>query len=122
VKYEISVAGSKTYLHIHVNEPVTEDVLEDFVRETAEKAMECRINNFFFDLRRAPNRTSWGNYYHFVHRRYSQLGFDISSKHALVVSPEDMNDYRFVETVLINAGYNGKMYTDELAAIAWLEE
>jgi hypothetical protein len=122
MKYEISVSGRKTYLHIRVNEPVTEELLEEFIPEAAEKAREYRINNFLFDLRRAPSRTSWGTHYHFVNRRYRQLGFDPASKHALVVSPEDIKDYSFVETVLINAGYKGKMYTNELAAIDWLEK
>jgi hypothetical protein len=33
-----------------------------------------------------------------------------------------MVDYGFVETFLINAGYQGKIFTDESAAIEWLEK
>ncbi len=38
------------------------------------------------------------------------------------VDIEDMVDYCFVETFLINAGYQGKIFTDESAAIEWLEK
>ena len=44
------------------------------------------------------------------------------SKHVLLISLEDMVDYGFVETFLINAGYQGKIFTDESAAIEWLEK
>jgi len=122
MKYNLSVSDRKTYVRIRINEPVTVELLEDFIRETAEKAKEYGINNFLFDLRCAPNRTTTTDHYGFVYRRSKQLGFKPGSKHALVVNPEDMADYTFVETVLINAGYQGKMFTDELAAIEWLEK
>jgi hypothetical protein len=122
MKYDISISDDKKYLHIRVNEPVTVELLEDFIHETAEKSNECGIDNFLFDLRRAPNRTGSINHYEFVHRRSKQLGFKPHSKHALIVSPEDMLDYSFVETLLINAGYQSKIFTEELSAIEWLEK
>ena len=121
MKYTISISDSKTYLRTNVNEPLTVELLEDFISETAEKAKECGITNFLFDLRHAPNRSALINHYKYVYSRSRQLGFKPASKHALVVSLEQLVEYRFVETVLINAGYQGKMFTDELAAIEWLE-
>ncbi len=121
MKYTLSFSDSKTYLHLRVNMPVTVELLDDFICETAEKAKECGIDNFLFDLRNAPNRTSPTDHYEYVYKRSKQLGFKPASKHALVVSPEDTADYSFVETVLINAGYQGKMFTNEMAAIEWLE-
>ena len=121
MKYALSLSDRKTYLHLRVNEPVMVELLDDFIFETAEKAKECGINNFLFDLRNAPNRTSLTDHYEYVHKRSKQLGFMPASKHALVVNPEDMADYSFVETVLNNAGYQGKMFTNEMAAIKWLE-
>jgi hypothetical protein len=122
MKYEISVSDRKTYVHIRVNEPVTVELLEGFIRGTVEKSKEYGIDNFLFDLRGSPNRAKSSNHYEFVYSRSKQLGFNPGSKHALVVSTEGMVDYRFVETILTNAGYQAKMFTDELAAIAWLEK
>jgi hypothetical protein len=51
----------------------------------------------------------------------AELGCKSGSKHALVVSRENIDDYSFVETLLINAGYQSKMFTDESSAIETLE-
>jgi hypothetical protein len=122
MKYEITVSDHKTYLNIRINESVTVKVLEDFISQTAGKSKKYEIDNFLFDLRHAPNRTGLFDHYYFVYRRSKELGFSPKSKHALVVSPENMVDYGFIETILKNAGYRSKMFLDELAAIEWLEK
>ena len=119
--YEISVSDLKSYLHIRVNRPVTPELLERFIRETADNANIYKINNFLFDLSQAPNQTSLIKHYDMIYEQSKKLGFELFSKHALVVSRENMDDYGFVETVLINAGYKSRMFLDELSAIEWLE-
>ena len=120
--YEISLSEQKTYLQIRVNEPVTSELLKDFIGETAKKADECRIDNFLFDLRCAPDRADVIDHYVMVYKQSPKIGFKSQSKHALVVSQNDMVDYSFVETILNNAGYQSKMFTDEGSAIEWLEQ
>ena len=121
-EYDICVSDRKTYMHVRVNEPVTLQVLNGFMHETAEKANEYEIDNFLFDLRQAPNRTSVFAHYEFAYNQSKRLGFKPLSKHVLLISLEDMVDYHFVETILINAGYQSKIFTDELTAIEWLEK
>lgn len=122
MNYDISVSDHKTYIHVRVNKPVTLQVLIGFMYETAEKANEYGIDNFLFDLRQAPNRTSVFAHYDFAYNQSKRLGYKLHSKHVLLISSEDMDDYYFVETFLINAGYQGKIFTDESAAIEWLEQ
>jgi len=122
MNYDISVSDRKTYMNVRVNEPVTLQVLKGFMNETAEKANEYGIDNFLFDLRQAPNRTSAFAHYDFAYNQSKRLGYKPRSKHVLLISLEDMVDYGFVETFLINAGYQGKIFTDESAAIEWLEK
>lgn len=122
MEYEINVSDRKSYLYIRVHEPVTAELLKSFIAEAAEKANGCRIDNFLFDLRRAHNRTALFNHYEMVYNQSKKLGFKALSKNALVVSQEDVDDYKFVETILINAGYQSKMFTDELPAVEWLED
>ena len=122
MKYEISFSDRKTYLHVRVNEPVTAVLLKSFIGETAEKANEYMIDNFLFDLRHAQNQAGLFRHYDMVYKQSKKLGFKPRSKHALVVSQDNMADYSFVETVLNNAGYQSKMFTDELSAIEWLEK
>ena len=122
MKYEIFVSDRNTYLHVRVNKTLTAGLLEDFIGETANKAKECRIDNFLFDLRHAHNRTNLVTHYEMVYNQSRKLGFKPYSKHALVISQKDWDDYSFVETILDNAGYRSKIFTDELSAIEWLEK
>lgn len=122
MKYDISTSGNNKYLHILVNEAVTAELLNDFISEAAKKSIEYGVDNFLFDLRLSPNQTNLGTHYEFVYNRSKELGFKPISKHALLVNSKDINDYRFVETILHNAGYRGKMFVDESDAIEWLEQ
>lgn len=122
MNYDFSVSDRKTYMHVRVNEPVTLQVLKAFMHETAEKANEYGIDNFLFDLRQAPNRTSAFAHYEFAYNQFKRLGYKLYSKHVLLISLEDMADYYFLETFFINAGFQSKIFTDESAAIEWLEK
>ena len=122
MKYNISVSDKNTYLHIRVNEAVTPELLHDFITETAQKSNEYGIENFLFDLQQSPNQVSAVTHYEFVYQRSKELGFKPASKHALLVDAEGMDVYSFVETLLVNAGYQGKMFVDKFAAIEWLEQ
>ncbi|MGD9383400.1 MAG: hypothetical protein PVH55_05065, partial [Desulfobacterales bacterium] len=61
-------------------------------------------------------------HYEFAYNQSKRLGYKLHSKHVLLISLEDMADYYFVETFFINAGFQGKIFKDESAAIEWLEK
>jgi hypothetical protein len=122
MKYEIFISAGKKYLVIRVHEPVTEGFLEEFLKATAEKMKESGIDNFLFDLRRAPNQTSLAAHWWAIKNLSKELGFKPDSKHALLVTPQLLADYEFVETVLYNSGYRSKRFINESEAIEWLEE
>ena len=122
MQYEIFIAERKKYLVIRVHEPVTEGLLEEFIREAAEKANESGIDKFLFDLRRAANQASLTSQWWTINHVMKDLGFKPGSQHALLVTSELLADYKFLETVLFNAGYQSERFTDESEAIKWLEE
>lgn len=122
MKYTITSSENNTYLHILVTEEVTAELLHEFISETANKSIEYGIDNFLFDLRLSANQANPSTHYEFVYKRSKELGFKPFSKHALLVNSKDIYDYSFVETVLLNAGYQSKMFADESAAIKWLEQ
>jgi len=122
VKFEISISERKTYLNIHVKEAVTPDLLKEFVEKTANNSNKNGINTFLFDLRQAPNQTSPSVFYDFAYNKSRKLGFKPGSKHALLTSLENRDDYRFLETIMLNAGYQSKIFTDEKDAIEWVEK
>jgi hypothetical protein len=122
MKFEISISKKNTYLNISVKEVVTAELLKGFIEETAKESKKSGINKFLFDLRQAPNQTSLGTHYDFVYDKSQKLGFSPGSKHALLTNLENMDAYRFVETILLNAGYQSKIFTDKKEAIEWIEK
>jgi len=122
MKYEILFSDRKTYLHILVNEAVTSELLNDFIGETAKKANKYMIDNFLFDLRNAPNEADINDHYVMVSKRSPGLGFKSRSKQALLISQKDIDDYTFLRAILNMAGYQSKVFKDELSAIEWLEK
>jgi len=40
----------------------------------------------------------------------------------MLIRQKHIDDYSFVQTILIITGYQSKMFTDELSAIEWLEK
>jgi len=122
MKYEILFSDRKTYLHILVNEAVTSELLNDFIGETAKKANKYMIDDFLFDLRNAPNRADINDHYVMVSKRSPGLGFKSRSKHALLIRQKDIDDYTFLRAILNMAGYQSKVFKDELSAIEWLEK
>jgi len=122
MKFEISISERKTYLNIRVKEAVTPDLLKEFIEKTANNSNKNGIDTFLFDLRQAPNQTSTIVFYDFVYDKARKLGFKPGSKHALLTGLENRDDYRFLETILLNAGYQSKIFTDEKDAIEWVEK
>jgi len=122
MKFEISLSKRKTYLNIRVKEAVTPELLNEFIEKTANNSNKNGINTFLYDLRQAPNQTPPIVHYNLVYEKFRELGFKPGSKHALLASLENRDDYSFVETILLNAGYQGKIFTDEKDAREWVEK
>ncbi|MGD2094218.1 MAG: hypothetical protein PVH77_04330 [Phycisphaerales bacterium] len=120
MKYEISVSNNNEYIHISVDESATVDVVNRIISEMAEKAKEYEVKKFLYDVRKAPNRINPAFYSDLVYKRAGELGFVYGSKHAIVADIKDMPDYHFIETILNNAGYLGRLFTDETEAVEWL--
>lgn len=119
--YQISPAASARYILIKVLVPMTSAVGvrcgTDAVRAGAEK----NIDRFLFDLRDSPNVQSVVDNYEFAHKEITNFGFPMSSRSAFLVRPDDKS-HDFINTAFYNAGYVTRMFTDELAAVAWLEQ
>jgi len=122
VNFKISISEGKTYVNIRIKEVVTPNLLKEFIEKTANHSNKSGIQKFLFDLRQAPNQTSPIVHYDFVYDKSRELGFKPGSKHALLASVENKDDYSFVETILLNAGYQSKIFTDEKDAIEWIEK
>jgi hypothetical protein len=122
MEYEIFIHEGNRHLVTRVHEPVTEGLLEEIIGKAAQKANESSIDKILFDLRRAANQASLTSQWWAINQVMKDSGFKPGSKHALLVTPKLLEDYEFLETVLLNAHYRSKRFTDESEAIKWLEE
>jgi len=122
MEYEISVEDNKQYLFIRVHGLVTDDLLTELIRKAAEKAHEAGVDKFLFDLRRATNQARTMTYWQVAYNLLKELGLKSSSKYALLITPERMEDYSPLETFLLNASYQSKIFIDGLEAKEWIEK
>jgi hypothetical protein len=117
---EISVAESGKYLVSRVTGEINSDIARELGAQTERVARETGISNRLVDLRDTPNTQSVASNYDFAYKELEEI-VDRSTKSAVLVSPGD-DSHDFVMLAVRNAGFNGRKFTDEEAAIAWLLE
>ena len=88
--------------------------------EAAQKGREENISAFLYDLRGSSNVESISANYRYVREDMKGQGLDRSSRVAMLTRPDDTS-HDFIETLLVNTGYNVRIFRDEEAAVAWLE-
>jgi len=116
--YEVS--KHPKYILIKVNTPMTIDLGRRCGRDAVELGKRNDIKCYLFDLRGAPNIETVLPSYEFAYRDMEKFDFPKGARSALLTDPGDRS-HDFMETVLLNAGYFVRLFTDEHAAISWLE-
>lgn len=119
--HAISIAGNGVYLICRVTEPITMEVARAFTTALDAASRAHGIKRFLVDVRAAPNVASVLQNYRFANIDMSEMGLQRDVRSATLVAPDD-HSHDFVETVSRNAGYGMRLFRDEAAAIAWLEE
>ncbi len=115
-----TISARKTYIRIHVMDVVTVELARLFSQEARQWGIDHNLSRFLFDMRTVPNGETTLTNYLFAYEDMAQLKLSRVARSAILVSPDDQS-HQFVETVTRNAGYNVRMFTDEAAAVAWLE-
>ena len=118
--YEVSVSKQQNYILIKLNTPMTIDLGRRCGRDAVELGRRHDIKRYLFDVRGAPNIEPILSNYEFAYRDLEQFEFPKGSQSALLTDPDDRS-HDFMETLFLNAGYYVRLFTDEQAAIAWLE-
>jgi len=120
MEYEITISKTRSYIAIIFYSPMTTDVAFCSGPELVRLAIESNINRFLFDLRQAPNVQSTADNYFFANRDIEDFSFPRASMSAFLVR-EDDTSHEFITLAFLNAGYIVKLFTEEAAAVAWLE-
>ena len=118
--YEVSLAHGGRYILIRVFVPMTSATGVDCGNDAIRLGLAAKVDRFLFDLRNSTNVQSVVDNYEFAHKEITEFGFPTSSRSAFLVRPDDKS-HDFINTAFYNAGYVTRLFTDEAAAIAWLE-
>jgi hypothetical protein len=116
---EVSVAASGKYLVSRVTGEINTEIAIELGRQTEKVAQETGISDRLIDVRGTPNTQSVVHNYDFAYKDLEEI-VDRGTKAAALVSPGD-DSHDFIMIAIRNAGFNGRKFTDEAAAIAWLE-
>jgi hypothetical protein len=114
-----SVSGDKQYLLIEVKRPMTTDLVRRCGEGIAELCQKTKISRFLIDLRGAPSLVNPIHDYNFAHHDMKFLNIPRNHRAALLVDPDDQS-HQFIETVMVNTGYDARLFRDKHAAITWL--
>lgn len=118
--YTVSVSKDGKYILVDVKQPMTSELGRRCGMAAAELGRAHDIRFYLFDLRGAPNIQSVLPNYEFAYNELQSFGFPKDTRSALLTDPHDRS-HDFMETLFMNAGYNVRLFTDETAALTWLE-
>jgi hypothetical protein len=120
VSYEISIAENGKYVRVKVTAAITTELARQFSIDASSYGAKNDLKRYLFDVREARNVASTLLNYQYAHKEMADMKLDKTARSAILVSPADKS-HDFIETLSRNAGYNVRLFTDEAAAIAWLD-
>lgn len=121
MSYEITIPESGKYVRVRVTAAITIELARQFSKDAASHGVKHNLKAFLFDVREARNVASTLLNYQYAHKEMADMKLDKTARSAILVSSKDKS-HDFIETLSRNAGYNVRLFTDEAAAIAWLEK
>jgi hypothetical protein len=120
MEYEISIAGNKQYILITVKGEMDIDMTMRYTHESNDLGQAEGIDKFLTDLTQARNKLRVIQNYEFAYEKVApDPHLNQNAKVALLVSPGD-HSHDFVETVLINAGLNIRLFRNRQIAMDYL--
>jgi hypothetical protein len=121
MKYTITLSDDGTYIRVRVFEAITGEFEKEFAETAIKEAKRHGIKKFLVDVRATSNIAATYEQVLFAYKDMDRLELDRISRIAILVDAGDQS-HDFIETVLLNAGYNCRLFTDEDSALEWLVE
>lgn len=120
MSYTISIAGSRKYLRVRIEGDVSTASAREWSAALREASRAQDIRRFLIDARSSMNVSTVLENYRYAYGNSHELQLEKNVRRAILTSPGDRS-HDMVVTFMRNAGYNARGFTDEPAAIAWLE-
>lgn len=121
MSYTITISENGQYIICRVTGSMTVEIAREFTREIDSISRAKHIKRFLTDVREAPNVSNIFQNYEYAYKDMLDLELQRDIRSAILADTADTT-HDFIETVVRNAGYNVRVFHDESAAIAWLNE
>lgn len=119
--YTIELSENRMFLKVKAMSQINIDIVRQWSADIDEKSRAMNIRRFLFDVRSAHNVATILENILFAHKDSAELKLSKNVRSAILVSETD-GSHNLAETALRNAGYNVRIFKDELTAVEWLEK
>ncbi len=121
-QYKISFDPEHNITWVELTGDLDREIGDNVITESRLVASETD-SDLLYDVRQSVAKVSLADWF-FLPRRLDTLKDPEagSKKVAVVVSSQDLADYRFYEDVARNAGLQFKVFLNEIEALGWLAE
>lgn len=118
--YNINLYKNQNLICIKVWAPVTLQLAFSFTTDITVLGRKLNLSLAFIDLRNTKSNSSVFDKYSFAYKKAEMAGLSRSWRIALLKEEKDTSP-DFLETVMLNAGYQFKIFTNEQFALDWLK-
>lgn len=118
--YNINLSEDNKFIRIQVWIPVTLNLALSFISDLTKLGTKLNLSSAVINIRNTKSISSISEKYSFAYEKAETAGLNRSWKIALIKEVKD-NSPDFLETVMFNAGYQFKVFTDEPFASDWLK-
>jgi hypothetical protein len=119
--FETGISQDGIYLHAwDFKVPYTAAVAQALAREFVQAGQGIKVAGCLIDIRGTQSVSSVAEKYKFAYQETEEIKIPRNWKLAFVQDKGD-DSLKFIETVMLNAGYKFRTFEDENLAIDWLK-
>ena len=119
--YEIGVSPDGTYIYARkFRQPYTPKLALKVASELRHFGEKLDVVGCLVDIRGTTHVSSISDQYKFAYEKSKDVGLRYDWKYAFLMD-HNHDSSSFIETVMINAGYEFQIFTDERKAVDWLK-
>ena len=123
MSYEVDIRCEPDYLYVQASGIRSTENLISMVRDYIKANEEYGYKKLLLDIRSMNGQLSTFESYYLCKELPEKVeGFRPNRKTSVVDSEENREQSRFIETVLVNMGFNFRFFTNTVEAERWLYE
>lgn len=119
-EFDIRLNHDSKLIYVQVLIPVTLQLAISFTNSLTSVGKKLQFSRVVIDIRGVESKSSNSDKYFYAYEGAVLAGLSGSWKIALIKDGKDSSP-DFLETVMLNAGYDFKIFTKEHFAINWLK-